>query len=89
MRIDLMPFLILWVVSATAVLVLVLWRSLVTMHERVGLADSELQEEAETVKKLSRIDRWGKAMTVVTAVLTVTLVSGWLYNSLRFGQEVP
>jgi phosphatidylglycerophosphate synthase len=88
MRIDLTPFLILWVVSTTVVLVLILWRSLLTMHERVGLAEDELKDEADTVRKLARVDRWGKSMTIATAVLTVLIVSAWMYNALRFGPEI-
>ena len=88
MRIDLTLFLILWVVSTTVVLVLILWRSMLTMHEQVGLSDDEVKEEAATVQKLARVDRWGKTMTVASAILTVIIVSAWVYNALRFGPEL-
>ena len=86
MSIDLMPFLILWAVITSGVLLLAVWRLLLVKRKaQLGLHVTEPDAgiaglEVRIATTLARIDRWGKILTVVSAVLVLAIGALWLYN---------
>ena len=94
MSIDLMPWLILWAVITSGVLLLALWRLMVVRREeQLGMHVTEpdagivgLEERLAT--RLCRIDRWGKILTVVSAILVLAIGAAWLYNGWLKSNEV-
>lgn len=95
MPIDLMPWMILWAAITTGVLALALWRLMVVKQEdalgglHVAGSDAAIPEtEARIARKLSKIDLWGKTLTVVSAVLILAIGAIWLYNGWLKANEV-
>ena len=87
MRIDLMPYLILWAIVTTAVLILALWRLMLGLHEMGGIhlapgGDRELQDEVKMTRREDRIELWGKTLTIVSAILILGIGAVWVYNGL-------
>ena len=87
MATDLIPWLILWAVITTAVLVLAVWRLMVARVEKqvAGIhiaAGEEAIPEVQTkvATKLARIDFWGQMLTVISAVLVLAIGAIWLYR---------
>ena len=80
-----MPWLILWAASTTAVLVLFVRRLLVA-HQQTGqlhIVEGEVEEHAQEriAKALVRIDLWGKTFTVVSVLLMVVIGSVWAWDA--------
>jgi len=87
MQIDLVPYLILWAMITTAVVILALWRLMIGLHDLGGIhiaagGERELQREAEVTRRETRIEQWGKTLTVVSALLIVGIGFAWFYNQL-------
>lgn len=89
MPINLTPWIILWAMATTGVLVLFVWRVMVAKDETPGIhvavTDQQMPEVDKEVKlahKLDVIDRWGKVLTVVSAVLVLVMGGAWFYNGL-------
>ena len=83
---KLMPWMLLWAVSTTGVLVLFVWRLFVTRHERGGIfivegEEKDLAEQNKISRVLARIDLWGKTLTVVSVVLILVMGSMWAWDS--------
>jgi hypothetical protein len=82
---KLVPYMILWALSTTGVLVLFFWRLVVAKHERGGIfivegEEQDLEEQQRIGKTLARIDLWGKTLTVVSVVLIVVMGSMWMWD---------
>ena len=95
MAIDLMPWVILWALVTTGVLVLALWRLVVARREEalgglhVAAADASIPElEAKIARTLVRIDFWGKTLTVISAALILAIGVAWLYNGWLKANEI-
>ncbi len=95
MPIDLMPWLILWALITTAVLILALWRVVVARREvelgglHVASANAAIPViEEKIAKTLVRIDRWGKTLTAVSALLVLAIGIAWLYNGWLKANEI-
>lgn len=77
-----------WVSLALAVLVLAMARKWISRREddTVHLADSEaplVQQQASAATVLSRLDRWGKSLTVIVMLYGLALIvrvayMGWV-----------
>jgi len=86
---NFIPYIAIWAVLAVAVLGLALYRRILTFHgddEFVHLTDGEQRLIAQQVTlghRLEFIDRWGKLLTIVTAVLGVGIVAVFLYEAWR------
>ncbi|MGP0074731.1 MAG: hypothetical protein ACLPWF_22695 [Bryobacteraceae bacterium] len=85
---NLIPYIAIWAVVGFAVLGLALYRKILTFHgddEFVHLTEGEQQlipQQVALSSKLAAIDRWGKILTVFTAVaglliLAVVLFQAW------------
>jgi len=91
---NLVPFVILWGVVAVATLGLAFWRNLLSLHEddNIHVADSEVNMIPNQIvvgRKIEAIERWGKSLTVVTALfgaalLCVFLYQGWVKSNVPF-----
>jgi hypothetical protein len=78
-----LPFIIVWVILAVAVIALALMRRTVASHEDdiVHLSGGEAaakaaQHQIAVAQKLDKIDKWGKTLTIVLAA-TGILLAGW------------
>jgi hypothetical protein len=86
---NIIPYLAIWAVFAAAVLVLALYRKILTFHgddEFVHLTEGEqklIPQQVALGSKLAVIDRWGKTLTVVTAAYGILLVGVVLYEAWR------
>jgi hypothetical protein len=86
---QMIPYIAIWAVVAVAVLALALYRKLLTFHgddEFIHLTEGEqklIPQQVALGHKLALIDRWGKALTVVTAAYGVLLVAVVLYQAWR------
>jgi hypothetical protein len=83
---NLIPFVILWSTLAVAVLGLALYRKLVANHEdifvHVGTGEDRLiPRQVQMAAKLEAVDRWGKALTVVTGVSGLLIAAAFLYQA--------
>jgi len=82
---SLMPFLILWVVLALGILVLFVWRKLVSREEDDNLhvlgGDQKTGVQIVVAQKLDLIDKWGKICTVVAVVYGLILAVLFVYQS--------
>jgi hypothetical protein len=81
---NLLPFAIGWGILAIAVIVLAVMRRQIAEKEddTLHLSDAEMamvQDQVQMAARLDRIDKWGKALTVVLALTGVALAGlyGW------------
>jgi len=86
MNLNLFPFEILWAVMALVVIALIVIRKRVasgeddTLHVMEGDAGL-IPHQQEIAHKLEVIDRWGKSLTVVTAIVGLIVGGLWVYQS--------
>lgn len=84
---NLIPFVVIWSAMGLAVLGLALYRKLVTLHEEedlLHLAEGEekmIPHQVALASKLDMVDRWGKALTVLTAVSGLLIAAVYLYGA--------
>lgn len=81
--INLMPWLIIWAVLATGVLVLAGYRQSVSRKEDdyIHVDSTKAVAQQQTInKKLEAIDRWGKPLTVIVGILALVLLGLFLWN---------
>lgn len=82
---NLIPFVVVWGILATVVLVLVVYRFRIAgrTDELLHVADAEsplIPQQQVTAKKLDTIDRWGKILTVIVVLSGIVLASLFLYQ---------
>ena len=78
-------WLIPWAVVTTAVLLLLVWRLVAADHDTIRLAPEDpkaLAEEVALTRKLARLDRWGKVLTVISVVLMLMMGGISVYHVL-------
>lgn len=86
---NLIPYIGIWAVVAAAVLALALYRKILTFHgddEFIHLTEGEqklIPQQVALGHKLALIDRWGKALTVITAAYGILLVAVILYQAYK------
>jgi len=83
-----MPYFIAWVVLAIVLLVIAMYRRVIVEHEddTIHIADERLTHDQEAMaKKVSRIDFWGKLLTIILIVWGV--VMGAIYIYLGWAQS--
>ena len=77
----------LWVVLGTATLILAIYRWILTAHYENDVVhlgageEKEIPQQVTLARKMSTIDRWGKTMTVITAVIGLALATAYLYQA--------
>jgi hypothetical protein len=91
---NLIPFVAIWAVCGVAVVGLALYRKILTFHgddEFVHLAEGEqrlIPQQLALGNKLKVIDRWGKGLTILTAVIGVGIVGGVLFQAWQASLQV-
>jgi hypothetical protein len=86
MNVNLLPFTILWVILATIVIGVLMYRWWISRDEDDSLhvMESEtgvVSRQAAMAQKLESIDRWGKVLTVVALVYGLLLGLVYLYKA--------
>jgi type VI protein secretion system component VasK len=95
MPMNLMPWIILWALITTGVLLLALWRLALVRREsalgglHVAGSDEKIPPiETKIARMLARVDFWGKTLTVLAGVLVLAIGAAWLYNGWLRAAEV-
>jgi hypothetical protein len=91
---NLTPIVMLWAVLGLATLGLALYRKMMTQNEQdvvhLGAGEEkQIPQQADLVKKLAVVDKWGKTLTVVTVLLGLVLAGGYLYNGWQDPSSAP
>jgi hypothetical protein len=78
------PLLMVWVVFAGIVLVLLIHRFLLTVHEDTSIhadvaGQSLAERQAGIAHRLELIDYWGKLLTIVTLLYGLGIAGAYLY----------
>jgi hypothetical protein len=87
-------FVVLWVVLGVATLALALYRKVLSNQENDVLAlaageEGKIPGQVDLARKLETIDRWGKTITVLTAVVGLALACTYLYQAWLDPSAVP
>ena len=82
------PFVVAWSCLAIVVIALAIYRSISSLHEddNIHIAAGEQQMipgQLAFFKKMDKIDRWGKSLTIVTVGTGLVLAIIFLYHSLE------
>lgn len=82
---HLLPYVIAWGVLAVIVVLLALYRRTIASHEDDSLHVSDpggavVAQQALLARRLERIDRWGKILTVIALVAGLALAGAYLYH---------
>ena len=80
-----------WGVLTTILIVLLIYRSTLSMHEDEQLfldeASSHMaQEQMEVVKKMNRLAPWVRVFGAASGVLILVIAGIWVYRSLTVVQ---
>jgi hypothetical protein len=83
---SLIPFVVIWAVLATVVLVLAIQRMRIAgrSDELLHVQEAEdplVYQQEEVAKKLEVVDRWGKILTIIVAATGLLLAVAFLYDS--------
>ena len=77
----------LWMVLGIATLVLAIYRQVLSAHNENDVVhlgageEKEIPRQVLLARKMGSIDRWGKTMTVITAVIGLGLATAYLYQA--------
>jgi hypothetical protein len=77
----------LWMVFGSLTLVLAIYRWVLSAHNENDVVhlspgeEKEIPRQITLARKMNVIDNWGKAMTVVTAVIGLGLATAYLYQA--------
>ncbi|HWQ55040.1 MAG TPA: hypothetical protein VN442_15240 [Bryobacteraceae bacterium] len=82
MNVNLVPFAVVWALLATVVLILIVYRLLVSRREddTLQLIHATGPAQQAIAHKLETIDRWGKILTAVTILYGVAIGAAYLYQ---------
>ena len=85
-EINLMPAMVIWAILAIATLGLALYRKLISASEEdlIHLGPGEerqIPQQVALAARLRAVDRWGKILTVVTAVVGLAVAAVYLYQA--------
>jgi uncharacterized membrane protein len=87
MKINLLPFTVLWMVVAVVVIGLILYRAWIARREddTLHVHQSEIglvSQQATTAQKLESIDRWGQTLTVIALLYGLAMAVAYIYQNL-------
>jgi hypothetical protein len=86
------PFITIWSLLGLVVLGLALYRKIIMMHqedELVHLAAGEeklIPQQVALTGKISKIDRWGEILTLLTVVSGLTIAAAYLWGAWERSQ---
>ena len=76
-----------WVVLGVATLVLAIYRQVLSVHNETDVVhlgpgeEKEIPRQVQLARKMESIDRWGKTMTIITAIIGIGLATAYLYQA--------
>jgi beta-lactamase regulating signal transducer with metallopeptidase domain len=89
---NLIPFLVLWIVLAIIVLVLAISRMRLAHREDASLdvleGDRVVEQQKEIATKLKRIDWWGQVLTVVVVLYGIILAGIHIYQTWQQSSKI-
>ncbi|HUO28298.1 MAG TPA: hypothetical protein VMU80_03700 [Bryobacteraceae bacterium] len=82
MKVNLLPYAVLWGVLAIAVLSLILYRRSVSSQEddSIHLEGHASSDQVGLAQRLASIDRWGKTLTVLAVLFGLALAGVYMYQ---------
>ena|SRR6476469_5341566 len=84
MTMNLLPLLVLEVLLVMIVAGMIVWRKIVSRNEDDQLhvlhTEGVVPQQLMVAKKLDVIDKWGKTLTVIAAVVGLVLFLLWIYQ---------
>ena len=82
MNFDMRPFIALWGVVATMVIVLFIWRKIVSGKEddMLHVNSGSLTQQTLMAQRLDQIDKWGKILTVAAVLLGLLVGAAYVYG---------
>jgi len=83
MHINLIPFIVLWVILALTVAALIAWRKMIAASEDDSLhvLQGSVAQQVNIAQKLEVIDKWGKILTIVAVAYGVILGAVYVYQN--------
>lgn len=90
---NLIPYVSVWAVIVSGVLVLALYRMAVASHEDDNLHIGQNQarlvaEQSRVFRRIEAIDWWGKLLTVIAVLYGLALAMVYLYHVWQEGFKV-
>ena len=76
-----------WVILGVATLFLAIYRQVLSAHNETDVVhlgageEKEIPRQVSLASKMAAIDRWGKSMTIITAVVGLGLATAYLYQA--------
>jgi hypothetical protein len=85
------PYVVTWAVLAVIVLALLLYRTLMALHEddNLHLAAGEEQKQMAFYRVMDRIDRWGEALTAITVAGGLAIALTYMYQVWEAQSRLP
>ena len=89
---NLIPYIVVWVVLGIIVIVLAVFRMRLVRQEDKTLDVLENERVAEEQKqitaKIKKIDRWGQALTVVVVLYGIILAGTYIYHLWQLSSRI-
>ena len=89
---NLIPYIVVWVVLGIIVLVLAVSRMRLAKREDASLhvmvTEGEAEQQKDMTKKLGRIDLWGQVLTVVLVLYGITLAGIYIYQAWQQSSKI-
>lgn len=92
MTINLAPFVVVWAAMAVAVVALIVYRQKVASGEDDTLHVLEadvVSRQTVVARKLGKIDKWGKILTVITVLWGLSIAAAFTYRSFIQASTSP
>jgi hypothetical protein len=91
---NLIPYFVLWGILAIAVLGLALYRKLITFHGDGALIhlaageENQIPQQVALSNRLLFVDRWGKILTIATALFGLLIVTVFLFEAWQASFQI-
>jgi hypothetical protein len=77
----------LWMVLGIATVILAIYRQILSAHNENDVVhlgageEKEIPRQVSLARKMDMIDRWGKTMTIIIALIGLGLATAYLYQA--------
>jgi ADP-ribosylglycohydrolase len=90
---NLLPYIAAWVILALIVIALAIQRIREGKREDATLhmleSEREVEQQEQMAKKITRIERWGQALTVVVVLYGLVLAGVYVYHVWQASAKIP
>jgi len=88
------PYVVTWAIMALIVLALLLYRTLLALHEddNLHIAESEqpmIRQQMAFYRIMDRIDHWGEALTAITVAGGLVIAAAYIYQVWEINSRLP